>query len=97
MIVAVADFVENKTTDAPHQLIYAQQAQNYGALPNPGGLRNQPAKLMLEMRVLYNVWNAFSQFKGAGFSPDWIKNNPGLWSVVTSVEEIRASIANNGE
>jgi len=92
MIVAVADYVEGNISIPPIELKYVLQSQSYGGLPNDGGLRNQPAGLMIRMSAVYNVWTAFSKFKSAGFNPDWITNNSELWEIITEVELLKSKI-----
>ena len=92
MIVAVANYVEGNISTPPIELRYVLQSQSYGGLPNPGGLRDQPAGLMIRMSAVYNVWTAFSKFKSAGFDPKWIQNNSELWEIVTEVETLKGKM-----
>ena len=92
MIVAVADYVEGKIDNPPLILRYALQAKSYNTLPNSGGLRSQPAGMMLKMSAAINVYNAFKSFKSNEFNVKWIKANPELWEIITEVETLRGKI-----
>ena len=95
MIVAVADYVDEKIDLPPLELKYALQSYKHGGLPNSGGLRDQPAGLMLRMSAAYNVWNAHSSYKSAQFNPEWIKSNPGLMQIIGEVASLRAKLEGN--
>jgi len=92
MILAVTDYVEGEIDAPPIELKYALQAKNFGALPNDGGLRNQPVGLMIRMSAALNVFQAFSAFKSAGFDPKWIKNNSESWNIISEVAILRKNI-----
>lgn len=57
MILAVADYAD-RAAEPPPALRYEFDARHYGALPNAGGLRDQPARLMADMRLCGNVYDA---------------------------------------
>jgi len=92
MILAAADYAEDKISAPPIELKYAWQAHSYNTLPNAGGLRDQPAGLLLRMAASYNAWNAIVQFKSANFDPKWIKNHSDQWQIITEIEKLRAEI-----
>ena len=92
MILAVADYAEGDKDELPLELKYALQARTYNILPNSGGLREQSAGLMIKMGAAYNVWNAFNQYKSAGFDPKWISKNSELWDIIAQVAIIRERI-----
>jgi len=78
-------------------LQYAWQAQEYpGALPNPGGLRQQPVNLLIRMRVCLNVWSAFRDYERANMDTKWITKNPEKWKMIVIVMDMRAA-RNRGE
>ena len=84
MIKAAARYAEGKGTPPP-PLRYALQAQVYHALPEAGGLRDQPARLLNQMAACYNVYSAWKSFKAAGDKVDWRRSNPDMWAIVKEV------------
>lgn len=64
----------------PMALAYAHQMRRFRALPSAGGLRDQPARLMLTIEECFLAWRAFSEVKRveAGKLTQWIKENPEL-------------------
>ena len=92
MILAVADYVDEKIESPPIELKYAWQSRTYGGLPNAGGLRDQPAGMMLRMTAAYNVWNAHIKYKSAEFDPKWISSNKDMWNIISEVAIIRDNI-----
>jgi hypothetical protein len=66
---------------APQALRYAFQCADYpGALPEPGGLRAQPNRLMVTMRAAYNLWHAVREYAkaGPGQQAKWKNEHPEL-------------------
>lgn len=84
MIWAAAQYAEGKAA-APLPLRYALQARAYNALPDAGGLRDQPAKLINQMSACYNVYAAWRSFHTAPDKVDWKRNNPDGWDIVKEV------------
>jgi len=60
------------------ELTYAFQNRDFGGLPEAGGLRNQPARLMLTMSACLNMYNAVVSYEslGAGEEAEWAKRYP---------------------
>lgn len=86
--MAVADYV-NKKGQPPIELEYAFWANEYpGALPNSGGLRKQPVKLMSRMRVCFNVWTAMTEYLAADQSTKWTSANHSKWEIVVRTMEL---------
>lgn len=71
--------------EPPPALRYAWQCRTWGALPDAGGLRDQSARLMADMPVALNAYNAMRGFwqatKGARAGA-WTKDNPDGWEIV---------------
>ncbi len=69
----------------PHQLAYAWQCQRWGAMPNAGGLRDQPVRLMKDMAVMSNVYDAMKGFQRAMHTNivTWQTANPDAWQIVS--------------
>ena len=78
--MAVVDYINEKDR-LPPALNYAFQAHEYQALPNKGGLREQPVKLLSHMRIAYNVWRAVSDYLAAPKSAEWAQKNRSQWQI----------------
>jgi hypothetical protein len=90
LILAAADAAERLCLP-PLELEYAFQSKEYsGALPNAGGLRNQPVTLLTRMRVCLNVYNAMTEYMAAEQSTDWTQKNHTQWEIVVMVMNLRA-------
>jgi len=90
LILAAADAAERLCLP-PLELEYAFQSKEYpGALPNTGGLRNQPVTLLTRMRVCLNVYNAMTEYQMAEQSTDWTNKNHDKWEIVAMVMDLRA-------
>lgn len=89
--MGAADYAENpSSTPPPKELEYAWQCAEYpGALPNAGGLRDQPAGLIRRMRVTYNVWNSVREYFQNDQSTKWTKANPDKWKIVAEIMEYK--------
>ncbi len=63
----------------------------YKALPEPGGLLDQPAGLLNRMTQVYNVWFAFKAYKqrDASKNKEWIDANPDLYATIRRVNKLR--------
>lgn len=89
--MAVFAAAEGKS-EPPPTLRYAWQCERWGALPNAGGLRDQPARMMADMPVAANVYNARKRYWHAmrnGNIVDWKRKNPDAWDIVAKVLELR--------
>jgi len=84
MIRAAAQYAEGKGPPPP-PLRYALQAQVYHALPEAGGLRDQPARLLNQMAACYNVYAAWKEFRFASNKVEWKKAHPELWEIAKEV------------
>ena len=84
MIRAAAQYAEGKGA-APLPLRYAFQAQAYHGLPEAGGLRDQPARLVNQMAACYNVYSAWKDYRAASDKVDWQRKNKDRWQIVSEV------------
>ena len=59
----------------------------FGGLPETGGQLDQPAGLLMKMRIAINTYNAWQSWKQGGFkdSKKFKENNPGAWEIVKRV------------
>ena len=96
MILAAAACGEDPKAEPPPELRLAWQAVGYHALPEAGGLLDQPAGLMSRMIQLYNVWFAFKSYKQRSNkkkNKEWMDAHPDLYATILSVRKLRESNA----
>lgn len=82
--------------ETPPELRYAWQCQRWGSLPNAGGLRDQPMRLMADMPVALNVYNARQAYWYAmrnGNIVTWQQQNASKWKIVNEVLRLRREYA----
>lgn len=98
LILAAADFAENPKHKPPPELTLALQCERWGALPEAGGLYDQPAGLLDRMSASLNVYQAFDNWKSrkAGHEKDWTDNNPKAWAVIQDVNKLRQDVKKSG-
>ena len=63
----------------------------YKALPESGGLLDQPAGLLEKMTAAYNAWMAFKSFRERDSSKtsQWIEANPDLNDIRIRINRIK--------
>jgi hypothetical protein len=83
----------------PAELELAIHARQWGALPESGGLLDQPFGLLDRMSASLNAYNALvsEQSRGDLTLTEWSKRNPGAWRILARVEKLRRQRENNGE
>ncbi len=88
MIEAVVKAATKKGPPPP-ELELAWSARSWNALPEPGGLLDQPAGLLARMQVAINVWDAFSLWKShkAGREREFKDNYPWAWEIFLKYRE----------
>ena len=69
----------------PPALEMAWQCERWGALPNHGGLRDQPVRLMRDMTATANVYSAISTWRRSKNWAEFQKDNPKVWEIVSYV------------
>lgn len=91
MILAAAECGRNPNADAPPELRLAWQAMSYHALPEPGGLLDQPAGMLARMTRLYNVWIAHREYhrRDLEHALEWQKANQDLFDTVLRTNRLR--------
>jgi len=71
----------------------------FHALPEPGGLRDQPVKLMRSARACLNVHSALRAYaqggRKAGQMGKWKAEHPDEWDVVSEIRELRSKHGSN--
>jgi len=90
-VLAAADAAEG-VGGMPAELELALQCERWGALPEPGGLLDQPMGLLARMSAVLNVYNALKseQQRGSSTLTDWSRSNPGALQTVARIEKMRA-------
>lgn len=82
----------DKNGDPPPVLVRAWQCERWTALPNPGGLRDQPVREMADMTATSNVYTAIRQWKSSGNWANFQKNNPVQWRIVSHILKMRRGL-----
>jgi len=89
-MLAAADTGQYGTPPSP-LLQLALDCSNYGVLPHPGGLMEQPAGLMDDLRRLSNIYNSFYDMVHTPLDQKtWSEKNPGKFKIVAGIEALRA-------
>jgi hypothetical protein len=92
VILEAATCAENKGQPPP-ELQMAWDCQAWGALPEAGGMRDQPAGLMLRMRTCLSVFQAWRDYAvdghKAGEMAAWAQEHAEEWRIVGEVKRIR--------
>jgi len=90
MMRAVVAYVRHPETAAPPEALTLDgDCQRLSCLPLAGGLLEQPAWLLRQMRFCrnaYNAWHAYER-KTIG-DADWSRRYPDLWAVVCESEQL---------
>lgn len=91
MILGAADFAEVRNSQPPKELVLALQAKQWGALPYPGGLYDQPGGLLNKMSTLYNVYTTMKSWRQRkpGTEKKWVQQNPDGWDIVQKIRKLR--------
>jgi len=83
-MMAAANAADKKGIPPP-ALTESWKCDRWGALPNPGGLRDQPMIMMRDMTVASNVYSAISAWQR---SKNWVhfqRDYPVAWRIVGEV------------
>jgi len=67
----------------------AWQCERWGALPEVGGVLDQPAGLLERMSLFLNVYNVHKSYYNATNSVEWTKRNPEAWRLVAKVQRMQ--------
>ena len=92
----VADYVENEASPPP-ELLDAWDATSYGALPEAGGLLDQPMGYILRMTIANNVYQAFRGMRDANDIKQWADSNKQAWAIVGRVKRIQQERQNGSD
>lgn len=72
----------------PRLLVMAWDCKRWGALPEGGGLLDQPAGLLGKMATIENVYDAHRGVYGSSNIVEYGKQNPGAISIVGKVRRL---------
>jgi hypothetical protein len=69
----------------------AWQCERWGALPETGGVRDQPAGLLDRIATALNVYQAMDAWKNreGGKEGDWKKEHKKAWEIIQTVNKLR--------
>ncbi len=101
MILAAAD-AGRYNEPAPPLLRQAWQLKRWEALPEAGGLRDQPAGLLQRMGQLLDIYNAHRAYASALVSYPGEKiaqfeaQNPDIMAIMARVRRLKAEVTTNG-
>jgi len=89
-MLAAADAAEG-VGGMPAELELGLQCERWNALPEPGGLLDQPLGLLQRMGAAVNVYKAFvsERQRGNVTLTEWSRREPGAWRTLASVEKMR--------
>jgi hypothetical protein len=75
--------------EAPMELRMAWQCERWHALPEQGGLLDQPAGMLQRMAAMLNVYNAFKTFKASSGNLMGLANSqPQVLALVRDIERM---------
>jgi hypothetical protein len=86
----VVEYVEGKAPP-PYELELRWDCLEYSCLPYPGGMVNQPIRLMHRMKVAQNTYNAWQVWKRCKTGEEKMKfaeNYPAYFAIVECYLEV---------
>lgn len=92
MILAAAAHAEDASSKPPPELSLAFKADQWGVLPETGGLRDQRIGELDRMTVALNVYRAMKGYKDMRKHEDrqrWRENNPQGWQIYLDILKLR--------
>ena len=70
----------------------ALDCAKYSKLPKAGGLEDQDAGYIEKLRILENVYRAFSSYSNTKTDQKtWTETYPGYWTIVAKVQRLRVN------
>lgn len=89
--MGAADYAEDpKRYEPPPQLLYYFQMRDFpGSLPEPGGLRDQPAGLIQSIRRAGRIWTIFDDFNRAKSWKQFQQDRPEDYKLKHKIDELR--------
>jgi len=95
MILAAAAYAEDaKKNTPPPELSLAFKAEQWGVLPEPGGLRDQRIGELERMTAALKAYRAMKGYKDckSGDWSAWRENNPKAWNIYLYILELRKDV-----
>ena len=92
MILAAAAHAEDAKKNAPPpELSLAFRAEQWGVLPEPGGLRDQRIGELDRMTAAMNAYRAMKGYRDCKPEDrsEWRKNNPQAWDIYLDILDLR--------
>lgn len=90
MILAAADYAEGREgVSPPPELQLAWNCKTWGALPNGGGLLDQPAGLVERMTAALNAYDTIRSMKAAANIAVWQRSHPEMARIYARISELR--------
>lgn len=71
----------------PRLLMMALYAEQWGTLPESGGLLDQPAGMITKMSYLKALWHGLQAYYSTSDTSRWANNNPGVWEIVAEARK----------
>ena len=92
MILAAAAHAEDASNKPPPELSLAFKAEQWGVLPETGGLRDQRIGELDRMTTYLNVYRAMKGYKEARTQEArerWRESNPQGWAIYLDILQLR--------
>lgn len=92
MILAAAAYADDASNKPPPELSLAFKADQWGVLPELGGLRDQRIGELERMTAYLNVYRAMKGYKEARTQEErerWRKSNPQGWAIYLDILDMR--------
>jgi len=93
MIRAVVDHVQSpQNNPPPPELTLALQCDQWGSLPEPGGVRDQRIGELSKMATALNVYRAVKGYRDAGGKDGkkaWRDSNPQAYQIYLDVVDLK--------
>ena len=98
MILAAADLGRYDEGTPPPPLVAGWQMKRWAALPEAGGLRDQPAGLLTKAGYLMDVYQAHRAYRDALLSysgeslSKWEERNDGIMQILANIRQLEAKV-----
>jgi hypothetical protein len=94
-VAAAAHGEDPRQCPPPRELVLYWELRDFpGALPERGGLLNQPAGLIKRMRKAHQVWQVFDEFRRAKSWQVFQQTRPEAWTLKCDVDKLRQTWQN---
>lgn len=90
LTLAAAESGEGSRAEPPRELEQMWNFRTFGALPELGGLLDQPAGLLARMRHAERIYQIYDSFRKANNWTKWKAKNPEAWDLKVEIDKLRA-------